>query len=75
MSSDWSYERMTWYMTRDYKDLYRFERCAGLYRVVRYFDCKVIYEGRLNDVLHFMNIHCMSHKDFSNRSVKVSHED
>lgn len=72
MSSDrryFIYKPRQWYMTRDYQNLFRYQRNGGLYEVVRYFDCAVVYEAQLNDVLHFMNKHCMNHNDYTFKKV------
>ena len=58
------YSMRVWYMTRDYKELYKIITVGGEYVVVRYFDGAELFTGTMNEVQHYMNVHCLSHMDF-----------
>lgn len=59
------FEKGTWFMTKDYQNLYKIERYGTLYRVVRYYDCVEVFEGNMSEVQHFMNINCHTHENIA----------
>ena len=65
MSDKAFFNRMVWYMTKDYQNLYRFERIGGYYRVVRYFDCKEVFSGTYAEIQKYMIENCLSHHEIA----------
>ena len=56
----------TWYMTKDYQDLYRIEyrRGSRYYAVVVYYSGITMYYGTLDQVQSFMNEKCFTHEKY-----------
>lgn len=64
MSGKYNYDMMVWYMTLDYKDLYRIEKDGPvMYRVVSYGTYKTVFTfPGLLGCLDFMEKNCFDHK-------------
>lgn len=63
MSGKYNYDMMVWYMTLDYKDLYRIEKDGPvMYRVVSYgtYETVFCFPGLLG-CLDFMEKNCFDH--------------
>lgn len=55
-----------WYMTKDYKDLYKiiYQRGSKQYTVIVYYSGSSVYYGTLEQVQHFMNSKCLTHDNY-----------
>ena len=56
----------TWYMTKDFKNLYRivYVRGTNHYSVVMYYDGSIMYYGSLYQVQAFMSDKCLTHEKY-----------
>ena len=66
MSDNYNFDMNTWYSTKDYKNLYRYQRvrgCAG-YEIICYYTGHRIFSGSLSEVRQFMSDNCISHDKY-----------
>ena len=69
MKSDkiiYRFDLNTWYMTKDFKNLYRiiYKRGTNHYSVVMYYSGDTMYYGTLYQVQSFMNDNCLTHEKY-----------
>ena len=56
----------TWYMTKDFKDLYRivYKKGRRYYAVIIYYTGETMYYGNLEQVQSFMKDKCLTHEKY-----------
>lgn len=56
----------TWYMTKDFKDLYRivYKKGTNHYAVIMYYSGDTMYYGTLYQVQSFMADKCFTHEKY-----------
>ena len=66
MSNNPAFDIGVWYMTNDYKELYKIVYRPGdkEYTVIRYYDGDTLYQGGLYKVQEFMKNNCIFHDNY-----------
>lgn len=66
MLDNYYFDLGVWYMTKDYKDLYKITHYPGDidYRVIKYYDGEIVFSGSLYNVQLFMSEHCTTHEQY-----------
>lgn len=61
-----SFDIGVWYMTKDYKELYKivYHRGDPEYTVIKYYDGSTMYKGTLYKVRKYMEDNCISHDNY-----------
>ena len=65
MSVDDLFSVNVWYMTLDYKNMYRIEEVTdSVYNVIRFGDWAVMFKGTRQDCILYLNCYCWDHQSY-----------
>ena len=61
MLDKYNFDIGVWYMTKDYRELFRVERTGSKWCVVSYADWRVRFTSSLKSVMSYMDDACIPH--------------
>ena len=60
------YDMRVWYMTRDYKDLYKIIKAGDTFQIIKYYSGELVMSTYyMLDAQVFMQKHCFSHEEYT----------